>query len=518
MNIRIATRGSRLALWQACFTKDKLEKHGHQVNLVIISTKGDRTQEWNLSFDKMEGKGFFTKEIEDALVNGEADLAVHSCKDMPTENAPGLTIAAYSYRANPSDVLLIRRESADNSASLLPLKKNAVTGTSSARRKAQLLSLRPDLEIQDLRGNVPTRIDKLRSGQYDAIVLAAAGLERLELDTSDLVVIPLDPPMFIPAPAQGVLAYQIREEDTEMQGICRLLHDDAAYQAIQLERDVLHAFKGGCQIPLGVFATNENDEIHLWVAKSSGWNQPVFRQHLKFQGVIPSPEEIVSHFNSIKPSKVFISRDESENDYFSRTLIKGGFSVDARSLIEIKGIPFEMPSDAEWLFFTSKNGVKHFFSQNPDLPEKIKIGAIHKGTADLILQMGYNVHFTGQHSDTSITAMEFASIAKGNVVLPQAVNTRGAMEQYLSNPLSLSVYNNQPAGDVLKTDASILVFSSPMNVNSYFSRHTLEDGQLLVAIGPSTKDAIHQLGFTCSVAHQPFPWCLVDEVMTLAVH
>ncbi|MCG8576790.1 MAG: hydroxymethylbilane synthase, partial [Flavobacteriales bacterium] len=182
MNITIGSRGSDLALWQAHFVKRQLEEQGHSVSIEIIVTKGDRIQD--LSFDKIEGKGFFTKEIEDALLNGKIDLAVHSHKDLETTSPEGLTIGAVSYRENPTDSLIIRKDVADSS-SKFKLSETAVVGTSSARRQTQLKRLMPQLEIKDLRGNVPTRIQKLRDGQYDAIVLATAGLKRLEMDLSE---------------------------------------------------------------------------------------------------------------------------------------------------------------------------------------------------------------------------------------------------------------------------------------------------------------------------------------------
>ena len=164
--IIIGTRGSDLALWQANFTKDLLEKQGHEVTIKIIETKGDTSQQWNTSFDKLEGKGFFTKELEDALLNKTIDVAVHSHKDLPTENPDGLIIAGVSSRENPADWLIMRDE-AEDTAKKFNLKHGAKVGTSSARRKSQLLSFRPDVEIADLRGNVPTRINKLREGQYE---------------------------------------------------------------------------------------------------------------------------------------------------------------------------------------------------------------------------------------------------------------------------------------------------------------------------------------------------------------
>ncbi|MBC7862964.1 MAG: hydroxymethylbilane synthase, partial [Bacteroidia bacterium] len=160
--IIIGTRGSELALWQANYTKELLEKNGHTVELKIISTQGDRTQQWNTSFEKLEGKGFFTKELEEALLKKEIDLAVHSHKDLPTENPDGLIIAGVSEREDPAELLLIRKECVDETQKF-NLKQNAIVGTSSSRRKSQLLAFRPDVELKDLRGNVPTRIEKLRN-------------------------------------------------------------------------------------------------------------------------------------------------------------------------------------------------------------------------------------------------------------------------------------------------------------------------------------------------------------------
>ncbi len=248
--IRIGTRGSDLALWQAHFVKAQLEALDCEVVIQIIITQGDRIQD--LSFDKLEGKGFFTKEIEAALLNNEIDLAVHSHKDLETTQPEGLCIGAVSYREDPSELLLMRKAAQDPNQ-LWGLQLGATIGTSSARRKSIIKALRPDLQIEELRGNVPTRIDKLRNGQYDAILLANAGVSRLQLDTSDLHTVVLDPTVFIPAPAQGVLGLQIRQNDSTTQAIVgQLNHSEVAAQ-IALERGVLQQLQGGCQLPLGVY-------------------------------------------------------------------------------------------------------------------------------------------------------------------------------------------------------------------------------------------------------------------------
>ena len=262
--IRIGTRGSDLALWQAHFVRRQLEEIGCEVSIQIIVTQGDRIQD--LSFDKLEGKGFFTKEIEQALLNEEVDLAVHSHKDLETTQPEGLHIAAVSYREDASELLLMKRGAFDASQDW-NLKENAVIGTSSARRKAQIIAQRPDLEIKELRGNVPTRIDKLRQGQYDAILLARAGVLRLELDLSDLETIVLDPTSFIPAPAQGVLGLQTRVSDTVTTEILQKLHHTEVATRIGLERSVLRQMDGGCQLPLGVYCIDE--QVYVSFSSSS---------------------------------------------------------------------------------------------------------------------------------------------------------------------------------------------------------------------------------------------------------
>lgn len=262
--IRIGSRGSELALWQANFVKKLLEELGCEVSIQIIVTQGDRIQ--NLSFDKLEGKGFFTKEIEAALLLNEIDLAVHSHKDLETSQPEGLCIGAVSYREDPSEILLLR-ETAFDARQKWGLKKGATIGTSSARRKSIIKALRPDLQIEELRGNVPTRIEKLRNGHYDAILLANAGVSRLNLNLSDLHTQILDPKEFVPAPAQGVLGLQIRQNDTATHRIVSQLNHQKVAEQIAIERGVLQALQGGCQLPLGVYYGP--DQIYVAHAQSS---------------------------------------------------------------------------------------------------------------------------------------------------------------------------------------------------------------------------------------------------------
>lgn len=278
MKIVLGTRGSQLALWQANFTKTELEKVGAQVELRIIKTTGDNIQ--HLSFDKIEGKGFFTKELEDALLNGQIDLAVHSMKDLPTTQPDGLLLAGVSHRETPSDWLLIRPDAVD-AGQIWRLREGAVVGTSSARRKALFLSFRPDVRFVDIRGNVPTRVGKLDAREVDAVLLAGAGLTRLELDLSPYEKVLLNPKEFVPAPAQGVLAWQIRREDFALRAFIKKIHRPEVSRLTNVERKVLKLLQGGCQMPVGVYCERDRmGHYHAWAAVAERWDGPVRRARL----------------------------------------------------------------------------------------------------------------------------------------------------------------------------------------------------------------------------------------------
>ncbi len=245
--VRIGSRGSALALWQAHHVRDLIEAQGHPTELTIIKTKGDRIDD--VPFSKMEGKGFFTKELEDAQLADEVDIAVHSMKDMTTVSPPGLVLGAMIGREDARDLLLAKPDAIAASGHL-PLKPGARLGTSSARRQGLVRHLARGIELVDLRGNVPTRIQKLRDGHYDAIILANAGVIRLGLDVSDLATVPLDPEHFVPAPAQGMLAIQCREEPWLM-ALLSTLHSTEPARCVAAERWLLAKLEGGCQLPFG---------------------------------------------------------------------------------------------------------------------------------------------------------------------------------------------------------------------------------------------------------------------------
>jgi hydroxymethylbilane synthase len=257
--VRIATRGSALALWQARWVAARLEPHGCAVRLVVIETQGDRER---IAFAAMKGQGFFTKAVQDAVLENRADLAVHSFKDLPSAVMPGLTIGAIPEREDPREMLLVHPDAVLDAVHL-PIKPAARVGSSAVRRQAQLKHLRPDLELAELRGNVPTRVQKLRQGRYDAVVLAWAGVKRLELDLSDLYTQILQPELLVPAPAQGALALECRTDDAQLLGILHHLNHPPTQKTVMTERGLMARLAGGCQLALGASARLEGDEIKL---------------------------------------------------------------------------------------------------------------------------------------------------------------------------------------------------------------------------------------------------------------
>ena len=261
--IKIGTRGSALALWQANFIAAELSKKFPmlEVELIRVTTKGDKILDSPLS--KIGGKGLFTKELEMRLLDGSIDLAVHSLKDVPTELPSGLTLAAITERAEPFDAFISNKFN-----SIAELPRGAIVGTSSLRRRAQLLSIRSDLQIRDLRGNVDTRLRRLDEGKFDAIVLAAIGLKRLGHGDRIKKILPISE--MIPAVGQGALAIEIAEGG-RVENFVRVLDDPISRAAVSAERAFLRVVEGGCQVPVGVFAS-------------------IVGEGLRIEGVIASPD------------------------------------------------------------------------------------------------------------------------------------------------------------------------------------------------------------------------------------
>jgi hydroxymethylbilane synthase len=278
--LRIGTRGSTLALWQANYVADALQhQHGVECELVRIRTSGDRLQsasvaQVNDAIGAESGKGIFIKEIEEALLARSIDLAVHSMKDVPTEIPAGLGFGAITRREDPRDCLISR-----SGRALKHLPSGAQIGTSSLRRQAQLRHFRNDLQPVDLRGNVDTRLKKLDAAELDGVILAMAGVNRL--GAANRITQVLDTDTMLPAVGQGALGIEIRIADSQVANLVRVLDDPATRACVTAERALLHELQGGCQVPLGALACTVNGELHIEAAVFSADGAEFVRRDLR---------------------------------------------------------------------------------------------------------------------------------------------------------------------------------------------------------------------------------------------
>jgi len=507
----IGTRGSELALWQANHIKSKLLKLGLDPVIKVIKTKGDKFQD--LSFDKIEGKGFFTKEIENSLLNKNIDLAVHSLKDLETEQPKGLCIAAVPKREDPADTLLINLKSVDKSR-LLDFAKNSIIGTSSARRKNQLLLFREDVTIKDLRGNVPTRINKLRKGDYDAIVLARAGLNRLEIDLSEFYAIDLPTNYFIPAPSQGALGIQIREDDTKLKELLLKINDNNSFENVDFERKILKGIGGGCHSPFGAFSKISQDGTrNTWISFAENASQIPTRFISKSNNF----ESIVKKVQSKDiPSSIWISRDLKKDSIFRKVIKKNNHKITDESLIKLDSKNINSLPDCDWIFLNSAFALDSILHLKNDFNMK-KIAAFGPATAKHIQKNGLNVDFIGLGTPQQV-AEKFDSIisSKEIVFIPSSNKSLGTVQGILkdSNKKILETYTTILIDKKLK-HYDLLVFTSPSNVEAFLNSNKISD-QKVISIGPSTTSALKNAGIiNVFESFESSELALADTVLSL---
>ena len=513
----IGTRGSRLALWQADHIEARMKARGQSTVQRIIKTQGDKIQE--LSFDKMEGKGFFTKEIESELLAGTIDLAIHSCKDLETHDPEGLHIAAIAGRAACEELLIIRTDAVDASRPLA-LKHRAVVGTSSARRKSQLKMFRPDVTLTDLRGNVPTRVEKLRSGNYDAILLAKAGIDRLELDLSEFHVSVLDPRWFVPAPAQGALAVQSRRDDVRASIAAEGLHDDAAALCVGLERAVLFGYRGGCQVPLGVHAVRTLNGFSLWASGARTHAEIPVRIHLTGSDANVLASGTVERLQRApRPLRVLITREHQPEGLLARALGAHGIAVNGNQLLAAEALPFTLPAEFDRLFFTSRNAVR-FYVRGGGYLNAARCDAIGSGTAEELRKHGADVAYIGDGPDTPSIAAEYAArFSTQRVLFPGAEVGLRTVQKAMpaENVIDLAVYRMRCVVGAALPDSDVVIVTSPEHANALHALRPLRTFADRIAMGTSTAQRILEL----SGADAIVPWAsnelaLVDAVFNIA--
>ena len=433
--IKIGTRGSKLALYQAFLVQEELQKHYPDTTFIIeiIKTKGDQILDVALS--KIGDKGLFTKEMETALFNGEIDMAVHSLKDLPTRFPEGAMLGAVLKRGDIRDALI----SLDG-RKVKDLTSDDVIATSSLRRKAQLLRINPDFKIIEIRGNVNTRIRKMQEGYCNVMVMAGAGLQRLEM--GEYISELFDPELMIPACSQGAIAVEIRENDPATADLVSKINHTESFAATEAERTFLGTLEGGCQIPVGSYTEIEGDKFKITGFISSIDGSKFLRESAEgplSDAVYLSARLAISLYNqggaqilseirietlanpqavlTLKDKVIISTRALEASDTLPEIIRSSGAKLLSLPMIEIIPSPLDtqMTEDLnnldsfDWIFFTSKNGVVNFFKQlidlkgNTTLPKTLKIAVIGLKTGLELEYYGYAPTFISEEN----TAEEF---------------------------------------------------------------------------------------------------------------
>ena len=516
----IGTRGSDLALAQSRAVASALQTAwpGLTVELRVVVTRGDRNL--NRPLPEIGGKGLFTRELEDALRAGTIDLAVHSLKDLPVEDAPGLRVGAVTGRAARHDVLYSM-----HGWTLETLPPRAVVGTSSPRRAAQLALIRPDLRVMTLRGNVPTRLRRVKEGKYDAALLAEAGLVRLDLlDPARCVLLPLD--VMIPAPGQGALAVQCRADDSDTAALLTPLHDPAAALETGVERAFLQALGGGCAVPVGAACEAEGSRLRLRVFRD--------RWRVTVEGAADRPAELVTRAvealraretGTLSGRRVVITRTRDQAGALREMLEGRGAVVLELPLIEIQlqNDTVPAPEGTDLLVFTSANGVRAFVDllarqgADPARWRALPAAVIGPGTARAAVELGFNVAITAEQSvaEAFLAALQnrLAELQGKQLVVIQGAQARDTLCEGLrqagARVIRVTPYQTCRRTAVTETEAAMLeafrpegvAFTSASTARAYAGaipaelRKRLEAwGARYLSIGPQTTRAAEAAG------------------------
>ena len=532
--IRIGTRGSDLALWQARHVAGRLEAAGGKCEIVVLETRGDRIDD--VPLQSVEGKGFFTKELEDALLEERVDLAVHSHKDLPSEQPPGLVIAAVPARAVAEERLLVAPAAHDQEARFLPLKRGARVGTSAPRRSAQLTALRADLVLQSLRGNVPTRVKRLREGRHDAIVLAAAGLERLGLDLGGLVVVTLPTDLLVPAPAQGALAIQTRERDRELRALCeRVLADPTAAATVAAERGLLVALGGGCNLPLGVALRREGERSWRAIA-FLGADHPLPHQPARWcQATAADPAaaaaavaerltggEATGH-GPLAGLRVALTGTRGAGEELEARLATLGATVLREEVLAIEDLDGSaLPAlvttlrAGDALAVTSAQAARRL--RGTAVREGVRVAAVGRATARELEAAGLSVDLVGQQGARELArALDLAPGAR--VLFPCAENARTELEDELvargAKVERVVLYRTRAKHDVsLHPEADVRLYLSPSAVAAALGWERAHAPRARrVAMGAATTEALSAAGLAHERAASTDPEDLLDALV-----
>lgn len=527
------SRGSDLALTQTRWVAERVKAAtGEDYRVEVMVTTGDRIQDRPLS--GIGVKGLFTKELEDALRSGAIDAAVHSLKDLPVEDPEGLTLGAIPAREDARDVLVTRGDVvADLAQPLDSLREGATVGTSSPRRARAALAARADLETRDIRGNVPTRADKARRGDYDAVLLAAAGLNRLDLDLDGLVTEHLPVDAFTPAPGQGALGVQCRAGDRRVLAALGAIHHEETARCVTAERAVLLGLGGGCSMPLGVLVDPVGDRYRLRAALFGGEPNAALREATLGEDPAAMAQALVERWrplvgDPLRGRRVATARPDGERAGLTAAIAIAGAAVTSLAwttteTIHVDRAALEAATERDALAFTSTRAVQRFVTacRGADLqPFDRPAFAVGAATAAELVQHGFvdvrPAH--GRGGDALAAACAEAGVRR--VGMPCAEDRHGGFEQRAEQEgldvLALPVYRLlELARDAAQIPSALdaFLFTSPSAVAAW---RDATDGRVdvrAIAIGATTSNALHGAGFEqVTSLPEPTPAALIDAL------
>lgn len=526
-SIIVGTRRSQLARWQTDHVLLLLQAAWPELTCQVksFSTQGDRILDQPLP--AIGGKGLFTAALEQALLEGQIDIAVHSLKDLPVADPPGLVTGAILSRADVRDVLVSRE-----GYTVASLPPGAIVGTSSPRRQAQLLAVRPDVHVRSIRGNVETRIAKVLDGHYDATILAAAGIARLGLNDHLQIELPLS--TMLPAPGQGALAVQCRADDKRVLDLLAAIHDQDVRDAVTAERAFLQALGGGCAVPVAAYAHADGAAWHLQGLVADPAGAPVVRvassgtdplrlgQTLAEQAVLAGAGRILDRLRPLRGRRIVITRSADLAGAFADQLAALGaepviFPVITFVATEARLLEPYLAAlgEFDWLVFTSGNAVRYFFDaydaldKGPTLPS---IAAVGQATAELLAERGIQADFLPKVFSGEALAAGLGDLGGRRVLLPRALGGRpetvAALQAQGAEVVDVPLYETvtaEPEPQALAEitrGVDVITFTSPSSVRN-FRRLMLDAGidcdalftaSQLVCIGPSTAAQLEAYG------------------------
>ena len=548
--ITIGTRTSELARWQTDHVIEQLQRAWPELKCETRTfvTAGDK--EIDKPLPEIGGKGLFTAELEEALRNGEIDLAVHSLKDLPVQNAPGLTVGAVIGRADVADGLV-----AAEGQSLTSLSPGAIVGTSSLRRQAQLLAVRPDLRVESIRGNVGTRVRKVHGGEYDAAVLAAAGLQRLGLEGSVADWLTLD--VMLPAPGQGALAVQCRASDEATLAIVAAIDDRDVRRATTAERHFLQALGGGCSAPIAAYARPGDGEtltIEGMVAdpdgsriirvSGSGSDPQLLAETLAAEAIdrgaraileeLAQPTDSPAAVPPLHGRKIIVTRPRAQARTLADRLAALGATPILFPTIRIAPVADTSRLDEailslaryDWVVFTSVNGVSVFWERMAALDKGIELfdgthlAAIGPATGDALTEKGVNPDFIPEEFVAERIAEGLGDVGGRTILLPRAEQARATLADMLraagAEVDEIATYRTLPAVPEIKgmlplQGADAITFTSSSTVRNFATlaggpdeARRIAAGLCVACIGPITAGTAREMGMHTDVVAETY--------------